>query len=267
MKKLLLATFVFVISTTMGLIAATIPISNLNSALSLSGSEFFPLTQNGTTLKSTLNQVWSSAPILSLAIPPGSSVSFPNISSGPLRFPVNDFNSSKSVTFTPYLDVIDDGSPGRTTFVFHGSTGSTDTRLALTNGTNTSYWSATNLNEAGPVISNNGVLRPTYNLAGSSVALSLKGIRITGSTSYTTTTCGPFTNAYCTTITLPTNVPFSAVNSTSTSFDCGGGESLAANNYWLHDFTNFAVEWSDNSKLYIIAGSASLPFSFSCEGV
>ena len=106
--------------------------------------------------------------------------------------------------------------------------------------------------------------RPIYNLNGTPITM--KAIRVTGTVSSSLTVCGPYFNSYCVAITLPTSQAFTSVSSTATSFDCGGGESLAAVNYWLHDFNSFSVEWNNTTTLYVAGGAASEPFSFICEG-
>ena len=118
----------------------------------------------------------------------------------------------------------------------------------------------------GTLTANNGVVVPTYDLTGNSVSITTHAVRVAGTLSGTTSTCGPFANAYCATVPLPASRYFGAVSTSSTPFDCGGGETLAANNYWLHDFVQFAVEWNTGTTIYVAGGAANVPFSFLCQG-
>ncbi len=114
-----------------------------------------------------------------------------------------------------------------------------------------------------------GGVSPVYNAAGSPLASTAHSVRLTGVTSSTVTTCGPFVGSFCSTITLPTGVPFAYVTggaTPTTSFDCGGGESQAANGYWLHDFGTFAVEWNSLTTLYVESPVASDDYAFTCGG-
>jgi hypothetical protein len=156
MKQIIFALLFFI---SLGIAqATTVPISGLNPAATLTGSEIFPLDQSGTTVKATINQIWQDAPIIQLGLPTPATSASPNANSGIIEFPVSDWGppsahptgSPQANSYTPEISVVDSGNPGTTTFNFTGSSGNTNTQLALTSGSSTSYYGATGATVAGP---------------------------------------------------------------------------------------------------------------------
>ncbi len=108
-------------------------------------------------------------------------------------------------------------------------------------------------------------VEPMYTTSGGAVASTAHAVFESGTCSSSPATAGPFTG-YTATVALSSSAVFASVSTSATSFTIGGGAALAANNYWLHDFGSFAVEWNSTSAVYVQCAGASLPFSFLAEG-
>ena len=113
--------------------------------------------------------------------------------------------------------------------------------------------------------SSGGAVPPMYTPSGTSVASTAHSVLASGACSSTSTTNGPFTG-YVATVSLTIPAQFASVSTSATSFVVGDGAALAANNYWMHDFRSFVVEWNSATTLYVRCGAASQPFSFIAEG-